>query len=134
MNVFFYFFFKKAQFCFITTESNIDSLHLLLKSVVLLSANASTADYEHVCLILGVQKMDDKSKNLGFPSFWGRSKRKALNFIFQRILSKIREWKQVFLSQAGKEVLIKAVVQVIPSFAMSSFSFFLITFAIVLTV
>lgn len=91
------------------------------KSGVLLSANASQEDYEYICAKVGAPMMDKKSKYLNLPSFWGRLKGQALTFIWDRFLSKLRGWKQVFLSQTGREILIKAVVKAIPSFAMSCF-------------
>ena len=51
----------------------------------------------------------------------GRSKRASLNYIKDRVWGKLRGWKEKLLSQAGKEVLLKAVVQAIPTFAISCF-------------
>lgn len=53
----------------------------------------------------------------------GRSKRKGLNYVHEGILGKLQCWKQATLSQAGKEVLIKAVVQAIPAYPMNLFKF-----------
>lgn len=42
-------------------------------------------------------------------------------YLKERIWSRIQGWKEKMLSQAGKEILIKAVAQAIPTFAMGCF-------------
>ena len=51
----------------------------------------------------------------------GKNKRASLRFIKERVWSKLQGWKEQLLSQAGREVLLKAVIQAIPTFAMSCF-------------
>ena len=51
----------------------------------------------------------------------GRKKKTSLNFIKDRVWGKFQGWKEKLLLQVGKEVLLKAVVQVIPTFVMSCF-------------
>ena len=51
----------------------------------------------------------------------GRNKKASLNFIKDRVWGKFQGWKEKLLSQACKEVLLKEVVQAIPTFAMSCF-------------
>ena len=51
----------------------------------------------------------------------GKNKKESLIYIKERIWSKLQEWKEKLLSQAGREVLLKAIVQAIPTFAMSCF-------------
>lgn len=60
---------------------------------------------------------------LGLPSLVGRNKREVLGYIKNRILSRIQSWNHRFLARAGREVLLKSVVQAIPSFAMNVFLF-----------
>lgn len=58
---------------------------------------------------------------LCLPSSLGKSIGKSLNLILDCIRGKFKGWKHKFINQAGKEILIKAVVQAIPSFSMVYF-------------
>ena len=60
-------------------------------------------------------------KYLGLPSFVGRQKKACFIQIKERIWAKMQGWKEKLLSQAGKEVMIKAVIQSIPTYSMSVF-------------
>ena len=71
--------------------------------------------------LFGVPEIKEYEKYLGLPAVVGRNRSASLNFIKERVWGKIQGWKEKLLSQAGKEVLLKAVVQTIPTFAMSSF-------------
>jgi len=45
----------------------------------------------------------------------------VFNFVQERIWKKLKDWKGHFLSYAAREVLMKAMVQVIPTYVMSCF-------------
>ncbi|XP_075645403.1 uncharacterized protein LOC142616429 [Castanea sativa] len=47
--------------------------------------------------------------------------KKAFTYIKERILAKMQGWKEKLLSQAGKEVMIKAVIQSISAYSMNVF-------------
>lgn len=66
-------------------------------------------------------RVDDPGKYLGIPTIWGRSNKDMLDYVKDRIMAKILRWKQQFLSQAGKEILIKAVAQVVSPYPMNVF-------------
>ena len=70
---------------------------------------------------LGVLEIKEYEKYLGLPTVVGRNKKVTLNYIKERVWTKLQDWKEKLLSQARKEVLLKAVVQAIPTFAMSCF-------------
>jgi hypothetical protein len=61
------------------------------------------------------------SKYMGLPAFVGRSKQQVFNFIQDRVWKKLKGWKEKFLLTTGREVWIKLVVQVIPTYVMSCF-------------
>ncbi|XP_030924735.1 uncharacterized protein LOC115951970 [Quercus lobata] len=71
--------------------------------------------------LLGVQEVKNHEKYLGLPSLVGKHKKASLMFIKEKILAKLQGWKEQLLSQAGREILLKAVIQAIPTFAMSCF-------------
>ena len=60
-------------------------------------------------------------KYLGLPSFIGRKKNESFDNIKQRVRKKLQSWEGKLLSQAGREVLIKAVAQAFPTYTMSCF-------------
>lgn len=66
---------------------------------------------------------DYPGKYLGLPAEWGRSRSQTLNWLKLRVLDKIDGWKEKLLNQAGKNVLIKSVLQAIPSYAMAIIRF-----------
>jgi len=60
-------------------------------------------------------------KYLGLPSIVGRSNEATFAFIKDHIWHKINSWSSKCLSKAGQEVMIKSVLQSIPSYIMSIF-------------
>ncbi|KAF2304673.1 hypothetical protein GH714_037383 [Hevea brasiliensis] len=67
-----------------------------------------------------MQNSGNLSKYLGLPIAWGKSKSQVLSFLNDRVIQKLQGWKCRYLSQAGKEILIKVVIQSVPSYVMSS--------------
>jgi len=55
------------------------------------------------------------------PFLVGKSKLQAFDSIKARLGEKLNNWKVKFLSQVGKEILLKVVVQAIPTYNMSVF-------------
>lgn len=86
----------------------------LQKSNVFFGTNVSSALSEEVGRILRMSIVDDLGTYLNVPAMWGRSKKKGLAYVKERILGK-------GLSQGGRKVLIKAMVQAIPAYLMNLF-------------
>ena len=51
----------------------------------------------------------------------GKSKTNVFAYLKERIWQRIQGWKEKLLSKASKEIMIKAIVQAIPAFAMGCF-------------
>ncbi|KAK4390204.1 putative mitochondrial protein [Sesamum angolense] len=80
---------------------------------------------EEVCQSLAaeltIRRENKLELYLGLPTRVARSKRDLFATIRDRIWQKITGWNDKLLSQAGKEILIKAVLQAVPSYAMGCF-------------
>lgn len=74
-----------------------------------------------VKLSLGINAEGGIGKYLGLPELFGRKKRDIFASILDRIRQKINSWTTRFLSGAGKQVLLKAVLAAMPCYAMSCF-------------
>lgn len=60
-------------------------------------------------------------KYLGLPSIIGKSKKSTFQYKKERVWKKLNSLSGRFLSSAGKEILIKYVLQAISSYCMSVF-------------
>jgi hypothetical protein len=69
----------------------------------------------------GVSSTTGFERYLGRAVLVGRSKMKTFAGICGKVKKKLDGWKEKFLSQVGKEILIKAVIQAIPTYSMSVF-------------
>lgn len=65
--------------------------------------------------------MEEREKYLGLPTYVGGSKKKVFQVIQDRVWKKLKGWKERYLSQAGREILIKSVAQAIPTYVMQCF-------------
>jgi hypothetical protein len=76
-------------------------------------------DKEMICNKMNVMTADTHSKYLGLSVVFGRSKKVIFSLVVDRVCKKLKGWKEKFMSQGGKEVLIKVVAQAIPNYIMS---------------
>lgn len=91
----------------------------LMKSEVFFRRNINHDDQTRLASSLGVRILSRTGKYLGLPSMVGRSKKSTFAFLKERVWKRITSWEICSLSKAGKEVLIKPVLQSIPSYVMS---------------
>uniref|UniRef100_A0A2N9GN60 Reverse transcriptase zinc-binding domain-containing protein n=1 Tax=Fagus sylvatica TaxID=28930 RepID=A0A2N9GN60_FAGSY len=91
------------------------------KTNLFFSFNTPLSTCENIQAIFGAQVSRQAEKYLGLPPMVGRNKKLAFAELKDRVFRKFVGWKEKLLLQAGREVLIKAVAQSIPTFAMSCF-------------
>lgn len=91
------------------------------KSSVMFSRYTAETDKSELLSTLNINVEARTEKYLGLPIYMGRSKSKNFAYLKDRVWKRIQGWKEKLLSKAGKEILIKAVAQTIPSYAMSCF-------------
>ena len=71
--------------------------------------------------LLGVLAVCQYEKYLGLPALVGCAKKQSFVYIKERVWRKLWGWKEKLLSQVGREVLIKVVIQAIPTYTISYF-------------
>ena len=71
--------------------------------------------------LLGVLEIREYECYLGLPVVVGKNRKASLNYIKEMIWGKLQGWKEKLLSQAGREVLLKTVVQAYSHFCYEFF-------------
>ncbi|KAK8623919.1 hypothetical protein V6N13_065279 [Hibiscus sabdariffa] len=91
------------------------------KSLVFFSSNVGCDDKTRISSVLGVRISNNPERYLGLPTTVGRHKKEAFSYFLDRFYNKLDNWGIRSLSMEGREVQIKAVLQVIPVYAMQVF-------------
>jgi len=91
----------------------------LPKSEVYYSQSVSSPVHDYITSTFGVRVVMSTVKYLGLPSMIGRRKKATFGFTKDRIWHKINSWSSKCLSKVEREVMIKSVLQSIPSYVMS---------------
>lgn len=90
----------------------------LAKSGIRFSDNISEQERLGITTILGIKEVMDHGFYLGMPSKVKRRKIDSFSFVKEKVQSRVKGWSKVYLSQAGREVLIKPVAQSVSTYAM----------------
>ncbi|KAL0368488.1 UNVERIFIED_CONTAM: hypothetical protein Scaly_1067700 [Sesamum calycinum] len=96
-------------------QINLDNFAMVL------SKNVPELSKKHMTAIFGVKTEEKHTKYFGLPTAVDKSKRDVFDGIKDRIWSKMQGCAAKKLSQAGRAVLIKSVLQALPTFMMSCF-------------
>jgi hypothetical protein len=91
------------------------------KTGIFFSKNSAASDKIQIQGVAGIPVDQRYDTYLGLPAIVGRSRIRAFRSIKDKVWKRLQDWKLTFLSQAGKEILLKAVVQAIPTYCMSVF-------------
>ncbi|XP_012844352.1 PREDICTED: uncharacterized protein LOC105964373 [Erythranthe guttata] len=103
------------------TAPIISNLCFADDTLVFGEATVTYAAYLKGILSKYAQVVERHDKYLGMPASMGKTKKEVFSFLRDRVWSRIKGWGGKQLSKAGKEVLIKSVLQAIPSYIMSCF-------------
>ena len=95
--------------------------NVIARSSVFFSQNTTNEKRGEFLSILGPMQDSRHGKYLGLPSVIRKSKIQVFAKIKGKVAKKLSGWKEKMLSLGGKEILIKVVAQVIPTYTMNYF-------------
>ncbi|KAH1122001.1 hypothetical protein J1N35_005161 [Gossypium stocksii] len=91
------------------------------KSRIFFSSNVKHNRREEVCRVFEVNRSSNLEKYLGLPTMVGCNTKMAFKELKEKLIKRVSSWSLRLLSMRGREVLIRAVFQAIPLYAMSCF-------------
>ena len=91
------------------------------KCSIFFSQNTTPDTRREVLCTLGPMQDIRHGKYLGLPFIIGKSKNQVFAEIREKVGKKLSGWKEKMPSMGGKEILIKAMAQAIPTYTMSCF-------------
>jgi hypothetical protein len=91
------------------------------KTSIFFSRNTSPEHQQEISRLSGFPATNKYEKHLRLPTLVGKSRSQAFNSIKDKVWSRLHNWKVKFLSQEWRKILLKAMVQAIPTYSMSIF-------------
>ncbi|CAN1752999.1 Uncharacterized mitochondrial protein AtMg00310 [Linum perenne] len=93
----------------------------IAKSSILFSSNTLEENKNRIANVFGVDITIPMGNYLGVPADWGATKKQTFQYMLDRIAAKAQSWQSNFLTHAGRSVMIKSVLQTLPSYLFSCF-------------
>jgi hypothetical protein len=93
----------------------------LQKTFIFFNRNTSHAKRQEILRLSGLQKAQRYDTYLGLPSLVGKFRVQSFHSIKDKVWNRLNNWKVKFISHVRKDVLLKAVVQAIPTYSISVF-------------
>ncbi|XP_019090988.1 PREDICTED: uncharacterized protein LOC109128644 [Camelina sativa] len=91
------------------------------KSSLTFGKRVSEPTKTHIRHVLQIHNEGGCGKYLGLPEQFGRKKIELFQFIIENVKGKTKGWNNKFLSQGGKEILLKAIAMAMPVYTMNCF-------------
>ncbi|CAN1793057.1 Putative ribonuclease H protein At1g65750 [Linum perenne] len=91
------------------------------KSSILFSANTPDDSKHRIANVFGVDITIPMGNYLGVPAEWGATKKQTFQYMLDRIAARAQSWQANFLTHAGRSVMIKSVLQALPTYLFSCF-------------
>lgn len=88
---------------------------------IFFSNNTSPELKAEILEVMSPMQDSKHNKYLGLPSIIGKSKKEVFVEVKEKVAKKLSGWKEKMKSMGGREILIKAVAQAIPTYTMSCF-------------
>ncbi|KAL9687478.1 hypothetical protein QQ045_031881 [Rhodiola kirilowii] len=93
----------------------------LAKSEIVFSRNVAEAVKFRIVDTFRVQVVGAHSKYLGLPITFSHNKTEVFKNIVDSTWKRVIGWRETHLSAAGKEIMVKSVLQALPTYAMMCF-------------
>ena len=91
------------------------------KCSIFFSPCVKVEDKAEICESLNIMTEAISDKYLGMPAMVGLDRANSFIYLLERVIERLKGWKEKLLSLGGKEILLKAIIQYIPVFAMGVF-------------
>lgn len=112
---------KYVKECLDTFEQASGQIINFEKLALSFSPKTEPLNQERVKHYLKICKSRSHELSLGAPSFSLKNKIVQFGYLKERMLKRVDSWNHKQFSKGGNEVLIKAVLQAIPTYAMACF-------------